>query len=160
VTTLNPTAPSSSAAIDWAYTFELPPTNWMAPDFNDVDWRRGPAGFGTRNTPNTTVRTEWSTTNIWLRRSFDVPAGFRPQGLQLNIFHDEDARVFLNGQLIAELSGFVGQYETVLLDNRARAALRPGRNVIAVTCRQIRGGQYIDVGIEDAVEPGKGSGGR
>jgi len=98
------------------------------------------------------VRTEWNTTNVWLRRTFDVPAGFKVSELRLNIFHDEDTRVFLNGQLIAELSGYISSYDTVSLDGRAKAALKTGRNVLAVSCRQTRGGQYIDVGLEDAVE--------
>ena len=81
-----------------------------------------------------------------------VYAMFKPTELLLNVHHDEDAKVYLNGQLIAELPGFVGNYETVSLDSRARQALKPGRNVLAVSCRQTRGGQYIDVGLEDAAD--------
>jgi hypothetical protein len=151
VTSLSPTA--QGAPVEWAYVLARPATNWMDADFDDAAWSRGPGGFGSRGTPNTTVRTEWSGTNIWLRRAFDVPAAFKPSGLRLALFHDEDAKVYLNGTLIAEFSGYVDGYDTVLLDARARLALRPGRNVLAVTCRQTRGGQYIDVGLEDANPP-------
>ena len=91
---------------------------------------------------------------LWdnVRRTFEVSALFNPTELRLNVHHDEDARVYLNGQLIAELPGHVGNYEAVSLESRARRALKPGRNVLAVSCRQTRGGQYIDVGLEDAVE--------
>jgi hypothetical protein len=148
VTTLSPT--SQLAPVEWAYTTARPATNWAAVDFDDSGWPRGPGGFGTRDTPNTTVRTDWSTTNIWLRRTFELPASFKASELRLNIFHDEDARIYLNGELIAELSGFITSYDIVLLDGRAKAAVRKGRNVLAVSCRQTRGGQYIDVGLEDA----------
>ena len=56
----------------------------------------------------------------------------------LAIHHDEDAEVYLNG---------VGSYQYVTLDQQAVEALKPGRNVLAVSCRQTRGGQYIDAGL-------------
>jgi hypothetical protein len=147
VQTLSPS--SEASAVEWAYTTEAPSANWAALGFDDAGWRRGPGGFGTKGTPNAQVRTDWATTNIWIRRTFEVPAGFKPGELRLNVHHDEDAKIYLNGELIAELPGYSSGYDTVDLDARATRALKSGRNVLAVTCRQTRGGQYIDVGLED-----------
>ena len=150
VTILSPN--SKDAPTEWAYTTERPDSNWTSADFNDAGWKRGPGGFGTKGTPNTDARTEWKSGEIWLRRGFDAPANFKPHELRLSYYHDEDAQVFLNGQLIAEFKGHVGNYDVMTLDDRARKALKPGRNVLAVTCKQTRGGQYIDIGLEDVEE--------
>ena len=150
ITVLSPS--SKDAPHEWAYSTEPPPENWAASGFDDSGWKRGRAGFGTEMTPNSVVRTEWNTPSIWIRRVFEAPEGFKPHELQLHLFHDEDARVFLNGQLIAELGGYVTSYDYVILDDRAAQALQEGRNTLAVTCRQTRGGQYIDVGLVDVEE--------
>jgi len=111
--------------------------------------RRTPAntgGFGTRNTPGAVVRTEWNTPNIWLRREFEMPNGDL-KNLQLLAHHDEDIRVYINGVLAATATGYTSSYEELLLTAAGKAALKPGRNNIAVSCTQTRGGQYIDVGL-------------
>ena len=37
------------------------------------------------------------------------------------------------------------------LSKAARAALQPGKNVLAVRCQQKTGGQFIDIGIDDVL---------
>jgi hypothetical protein len=133
----------------WRYTTNTPGADWFKPRFDDAAWQTGRSGFGTRGTPGAAVRTEWNTPQIWLRRAFDLPAGFTARGkeFQLVIHHDEDAQVYLNGELVAELAGHETDYLTLPLSAKGVAALRPGQNLLAVHCLQTRGGQYIDAGL-------------
>ena len=95
--------------------------------------------------------TEWKTPDIWLRRTVDLPAGDLASP-HLRVFHDDDAQVYVNGTLVAELPGANSGFAYVPLTGGARAALHTGKNVIAVHGHQVRGGQFIDVGVVDVVE--------
>jgi hypothetical protein len=130
----------------WRYTFARPGEGWFKPDFDDSLWQSGPGGFGTVGTPGAVVRTVWNTDAIWLRREIRLPDGPFTQ-LHLQIHHDEDAEVYLNGVLAARLSGYTTGYQEVPISEEARKTLRPGTNVLAVSCKQTGGGQYIDVGL-------------
>lgn len=135
------------AELSWRYTTRRPEGGWFDPAYDDSGWSEGAAGFGTPGTPGATVRTRWASPSIWIRRSFELPAGVAPEALQLFIHHDEDAQVYLNGRLVAELGGYSTDYETVPLPPEAVKSLRPGRNLLAIRCRQTGGGQYIDAGL-------------
>jgi hypothetical protein len=143
-TIIAPTA--RELALRWQYTFTRPEGEWYALNFDASDWNRGLAGFGTPRTPGAVVRTLWKTPGIWLRREFEIPQGVTGTPL-LRIHHDEDAVVYLNGVLAAEVSGHTNTYEDIDLMPQAAATLHPGRNVLAIHCRQTRGGQYIDAGL-------------
>ena len=135
--------------VPWRYTCEKPAEQWCQPGFDDTAWQPGPAGFGTRGTPGAVVRTEWKTSDIWLRREFTWP---NPPPLQplLRMHYDEDPEVYINGVLAAKLTGWSTNYDEVDMTPAARAALRPGqKNVLAVHAHQTYGGQYIDVGLVD-----------
>jgi hypothetical protein len=132
----------------WRYTFSRPADRWFMPDFDDKLWKSGPGGFGTHGTPGAVVRTEWKTSDIWLRRAITLPRGpFTHVSLLLH--HDEDAEIYLNGVLAARVTGWAVGYKEVPITDQARKALKPGTNVLAVHCRQTVGGQYIDVGLLD-----------
>jgi hypothetical protein len=147
VKTVTPTA-RDEATIEWRYTMEKPAADWFKPDFDASAWKEGKAGFGTRGTPGAVVRTEWRTADIWLRREFIMPPGPWNQ-LQLRLHHDEDVEVYVNGALAASASGYTTDYEELPLNDPGKAALKPGKNLIAVHCHQTGGGQYIDVGLVD-----------
>jgi hypothetical protein len=69
----------------------------------------------------------------------------------VRLYHDEDAEVFINGILVAQVKGYVVQYVELPLADEAAKSLRVGENTIAVHCHQTGGGQYIDVGLVDLV---------
>lgn len=137
---------SRETAQTWRYTTDNPGDGWYRSDFDDSSWSEAPGGFGAEGTPGSVVRTEWKTGTIWLRRTF-LLSDLDFELAALDIHHDEDAQVFINGKLVANLSGYTGRYEEVEATRALREALVAGTNVMAVHCRQTTGGQYIDVGV-------------
>lgn len=134
----------------WRYTTTRPGDNWMQPDFDDSAWPQGKAGFGTAGTPGARIGTPWNGSDIWLRRTVELPRV--GDDLQLSIHHDEDAEVFINGVPAARVSGYTTDYVLIPIDRKAIRALRVGSNVLAVHCKQTGGGQYIDVGLVEVIE--------
>jgi Glycosyl hydrolases family 2, TIM barrel domain/Glycosyl hydrolases family 2, sugar binding domain/Glycosyl hydrolases family 2 len=142
---LAPTAKRET--VTWRYTTTKPAEGWLEPGFDASGWQEGPAGFGARGTLGAIVRTEWKTPDIWLRREFRLPAKL-PVNPVLEMHHDEDAEVYINGVLAAKVGHFTVDYEVFDLAPAAVAALKPGAsNVIAIHCRQTSGGQFIDAGL-------------
>lgn len=137
---------SQEKGLMWRYTLEKPADDWYKPDFTDANWKEGIGGFGTEKTPGAVVRTRWDTSNIWLRRSFELPEN-APKELHLLLHHDEDAEIYIDGILAAKVAGYVSDYEDVAIDPKALEMLRPGKHLLAVHCKQTGGGQYIDVGL-------------
>jgi len=139
---------SQEKAQQWRYTENKPTEGWFNVGFNDANWREAPGGFGTNGTPGAVVRTQWKTDNIWIRREFSLPDSALVDP-HLLLHHDEDAEIYLNGVLAAKVAGYTTDYEEVTISPAARAVLKPGRNLMAIHCKQTTGGQYIDAGIID-----------
>jgi hypothetical protein len=138
----------------WKYTTNSPSSNWYVPGFDDSGWSTGPGGFGTAGTPGAVVRTTWNTGDIWLRRAFNPGALTVQQisNLTVNVHHDEDAEIYINGVLAFSASGYTSSYVHFPLNNAAGLALvTNASNTLAVHCHQTTGGQYIDAGIDDRI---------
>ena len=141
----NPTA--------WAYVFASPAEDWMRPAFDDAAWKRAAGGFGGRGIGRdhkaAKVATKWETNAIWLRRTFMLDAV--PEKLleaTVEMFHDEDAEVYLNGQLILSAKGYTTDYVPYGIPaEKFRAAVKKGRNVLAVKVVQTVGAQFFDLGL-------------
>ena len=150
----------------WKYTTVDPSsTSWIDPDFTDAGWSTGTGGFGVNTALEASIGTAWETDNIWLRKTFALPAmGFNNYTLSIN--HDDDAQIYLNGLRVALVSGnhthMIGTatlYQDLDITEGAQAALRPGQNVIAVHCRNLPQNpgqigattQYIDLSLTGAL---------
>jgi hypothetical protein len=141
---LTPTA--EAVGVLWKHTTTVPPAGWERPGFDAGGWAEAPAGFGSRDVPGVLPRTDWRTADIWLRREFSLPAA--PTGeVLLRLYHDEDSEVYLNGVLAARTRGWTTGYIELPLSPEALRTLKPGRNLLAVHCHQVGGGQFIDAGL-------------
>ncbi len=125
-------ASSDAQQTSWRYSIADPGPEWASPEFADHAWLVDPPA---RGTPNCLPRSEHAvtpTTNIWLRRSFDLktlpasPVVFLVSG-------DHDAQIFINGAKAANVGwSDAGQYAPCFA--AAQSKLRVGRNVLAMKC--------------------------
>ena len=152
VTTVVPT--SQVVPQTWQWTTNTPATNWYATSFNTAGWKTGVAGFGTAD-PGVTPNTSWTTPGyIYLRRTFNPGTLTARQlsNLSFTVYHDEDVVFYINGVLAGSASGYSSSYVNVPLTAPGLAAIIPnGTNVLAVSCYQSTGGQFIDAGLADEI---------
>ena len=140
---------ATDSATTWRYTTNRPETDWTKPEFDDGQWREGSSGFGVTDhvTPPNTVGTPWTTSDIWLRKTIDVPSPLEFASVGIIARHDEDVEVFVNGTPVLVVEGFNTKWTAYDVTKQIRAVLRPGKNVVAVHVTQTGGGQYIDLGL-------------
>jgi hypothetical protein len=153
--TLTPVVPTSRTIPQtWQYTTTTPPANWYASNFDASAWSTGLSGFGTID-PSVTPNTAWNTPGyIYLRRTFNpgLLSAQQISNLSFTVYHDEDVAIYINGLFAGSASGYSTAYINVAMTPQAQSALIPnGVNVLAVSCYQTGGGQFIDVGISDQV---------
>jgi len=136
---------TKSEAWEGSYTFRRPDGNWMDVNYDDNEWRKGKAAFGSNGTKR--MKTRWDSKNIWIRRTFEINEDLSKEDLVLIYSHDDVFTLYLNGEKIVETD-----YEwkdDVMLELNAglKKKLRKGKNVIAVHCENRGGGAYVDFGI-------------
>ena len=126
------------------YTETNPGMDWMKTDFDDKKWKAGKAPFGTKDA---SPATEWSSKDIWVRRVFDLNDPLVDQVL-LQLRHDDDAEVYINGEKAFECSScYNGSYENFPLSDAVKSKLKKEKNVLAMHCLNREGGAYIDAGL-------------
>ena len=142
---------SEKEGLLWHYTFDQSDAKdgWEQPDFDDGGWEEGPGMFGSDGAYGTwagLVRTQWRSSRIWLRRTFNISE--KPEGtVLLYIHHNDDAEVYLNGVLAAKVQGASPGFIPVPLIPESMSTLKRGDNTIAIHARQKRAGQCIDAGL-------------
>jgi len=146
VTVVIPAA--DKAAAKWRYTTKQPGADWTKSNFDASSWPEGWSGFGVRDTPGALPHTTWNTSDIWLRRDVEI-APEQLKDIELWFHHDDEAEVYINGVLALDAGGFVGRYDYFPLTEQGKAALKAGKNAIAIHCHQTGGGQYVDLGFVD-----------
>ena len=109
---------------------------WAAPDFDDSAWRtiRAPALWEGQGYPGMDGV-------AWYRATFDLTAGEARAGVRLGLGRIDDSDVsYVNGR---EVGRTTNAYATPRVYAVPAAALRPGRNVVAVRVEDTGGGGGI-----------------
>ncbi len=135
-------AADGELAQPYRYTTATPAPGWNQPAFDDSAWASALAPFGTINNP----RTEWRTSDIWLRRSFEWD-GTDVKTAALVICHDEITEVYVNGQKVWERGGYNTSYEIFNITEALKKTLKRGANSLALHTHQTVGGQFIDLAL-------------
>ena len=115
----------------WRFTTAAPASGWQQPGFRDTGWQAAPAPFGHGISG---VRTEWTADDIWLRRTFTLTKLFAHP--YLNVLHDDDAEVYIDGKLAASVPGATSSYDLTSLSVDAKRLLIPGRHTLAVSVKR------------------------
>lgn len=127
------------------FTFDKPEDNWTSPDYSVDKWNVGKGAFGTNDQPS--VRTEWNTKDIWVRREFTLDDININNSIYLKYSHDDIFELFLNGEKIVS-TGYEWKNNVLIeLKEDVKKKLRKGKNVIAAHCHNTTGGAYVDFGI-------------
>ncbi len=150
ITTIIPT--SQKTPLIWRYTEKSPPAQWTQTDFDDHQWKTGPALFGHWAA---WIHTPWNSDNIWIRRTWVMPQGNFPD-LQFLVFHNEEVEIYVNGILAAHQPGEMTAYDVIEIAPAAKALFQPGAQLtIAAHCHRQGWGQGIDIGLANVTAPEK-----
>lgn len=123
------------------------PANWMKPDFQPQDWRRGKAAWGSPDL--SFVRTRWSELNsdLYVRRTIDLKASDLKEDLYMVYSHDDVFELYINGTKVADTGETWVEGVQLHLDGKLKNLLHEGKNVIAAHCHNTTGGAYTDFGL-------------
>lgn len=134
----------------WHYNTDAPGTGWQKYEFDDSSWGTAQAPFG-KVRHLFLIKTPWDTENIWIRQIFSIDS-FPEHHLLLNGRIQDQAEIYLNGELLTEISEPITTYQFIDCGDKLKELLKKGDNVLAVHCRRMCEEQHIDVGIVEVME--------
>ena len=140
----------------WSYSTQDPGGDaWTSDGFDDRTWHQGQAGFGDPAVMGSGALTVVNTplpgaAQIWMRTGFDAA----PQSLRHPAFYLRNSgpvKIYLNGELAADISDPADKYHTVALDKPE--LLHDGHNTMAALATNTQKMTYFDLGLVDLVAP-------
>ncbi len=128
------------------YVFLKPVAGWEAPDFNDTQWKSGPAAFGTTEN-EATAKTNWTTEHIWVRREATLEEDLTGKTVFLEYSHDDDVEIYINGIEVVNTGNDCKKNVRKKLPAEVVQTLKKGKNVIAAHCWNRVGNALLDFGL-------------
>lgn len=125
---------------------------WAGVCADETDWIQGYGPLS--NSPDAFRTTDWWSQRqaLLLRRHFTLTAedvaALSQSSVVLRCSYDENPRVYLNGTLVWNASGWNdNDYARFAFSRRQRQLLREGDNVLAVSLMSGQGGGHIDLSL-------------
>lgn len=125
------------------YTETEPADSWTNVNFNDNQWKTTTAPF---SDDKQRAKTLWTSKDIWVRRAF-VLNNTNLNKLFLQLHHDDNVEVYLNGEEIYTCNCWNGKVENFPVEDAVKAKLKKGKNILAIHCSNTAGGAWLDVGL-------------
>ena len=126
-----------------SYTEEQPHQNWINPNYDASNWKKGQAPF---TDDVSQAKTLWESDNLYYRRSFDLKDS-GPDNLYLKLRHDDNVKVYINGIEIYDYKGWQHSFKYIQLNKRALESLKKNGNVLAIHIQNTAGGRWLDAGL-------------
>ncbi len=123
---------------EWHYSTKNPGKKWFRPEFFETA-EKFPTEKGRFG------NLDWEKADIWIWKALDLPADWKERPLLLRHFHDEDFELYVNGKEVFTTVRFNTDYDVSRLPTKL--GLKPGRNFLAVHCKDSGGGRGIDIGL-------------
>ena len=151
-------------APDWRYVSADPGDGWTARSFDASHWLQGAGSFGSPSEGSDDDSADaysadrgsvWDTDTLWMRMEFEISEPTM-DGYRLEIRHSGGFEAHVNGVKAAEDYDGSGTHSPYRLTAPAEAALRPGRNILAVRAIHTGltgGARHIDVGLSALRRP-------
>lgn len=143
---------------EWTYTTTKPGEDWYTADFSTEGWTTEKGAFtgDLSESGNSVSKDEesdnWTTSDIWLRRKFTIKDTADLKQTLLKIQRDDNAEVYLNGELASETEGAISDPELEELSDDALRTLNKGKNIIAIHAENTGGEAYIDAGLTKKIK--------
>lgn len=144
---LLPVVPTSEQG-EWSgrWTSVKPSGDWTSPAYDDASWKSDRGAFGTKiNEP--TAKTDWTTRNIWVRRTVTLGEDLAGKQIFLEFSNDDDAVFYVNGVKVHSTGSTCNKNAMVKLSDEAVRTLRKGENLIAAECVNPVGNGLLDFGL-------------
>lgn len=142
--------PGDAIPYDCKFTEEQPGVDWMKEGYDDSPWKAGKAPFG--NGWNNDAATPWKSKSIWVRKEFVLSESqlknLSAEKLVLQLSHDDDVEVFVNGELVYKCEGcYLANIKNYPVADAIKNKLKKGRNVLSLHCINTGGYAWIDAGL-------------
>ncbi|WP_082915342.1 glutaminase family protein [Arachidicoccus ginsenosidimutans] len=128
------------------YTMSNADADWTSENYNDSKWQTGQEPFCDDAKNGKTV---WQTKEVWFRQTFNYSKN--NHNLFLQIQHDDDVEVYLNGQKIYEETGANTRPDYIDLSEKINNTIKAGKNILAVHCTNTGGLAYLNADIVEQI---------